>query len=110
MLNITVNACKRVEALLKKMGKGASGALRLRGIACGCTGTVPVFAFAREPQGGETVIESCGIRFFVDAGTKEALEGATLDYEGGFFGRGFTIENRSKQVQCTCGRSFSFEE
>jgi iron-sulfur cluster assembly accessory protein len=52
------------------------------------------------------VVESGGVRVIVDRFSVPYLLGVELDYEEGFQGAGFVINNPNATSACGCGKSF----
>ena len=61
-----------------------------------------------EKEAGEfdTIVESNGVRVFVDPTSMMYLSGATIDYVDSLMGGGFRIENPNAVSTCGCGHSF----
>jgi iron-sulfur cluster assembly accessory protein len=55
----------------------------------------------------DMVIESNGVRIFVDPKSSLYLNGVTLAFEDGLMGSGFQVVNPNARTTCGCGESFS---
>jgi iron-sulfur cluster assembly accessory protein len=55
----------------------------------------------------DQVIESNGVRIFIDPKSCLYLNGVTLRYDDGLMGAGFQVENPNARTTCGCGESFS---
>jgi iron-sulfur cluster assembly protein len=85
-----------------------SAALRVSVMPGGCSG----FEYALEvdeeaPAEDDYVLESEGIRLFMDPFSGQYLSGITIGYHSSFQGQGFTFENPNATGSCGCGTSFS---
>jgi len=85
-----------------------SAALRVSVMPGGCSG----FEYAlevdeEEPAADDYVIESQGIRLFMDPFSGQYLSGITIGYHSSFQGQGFTFDNPNATGSCGCGTSFS---
>jgi len=85
-----------------------SGALRVSVMPGGCSG----FEYTLEvdeddPADDDYVLESQGIRLFMDPFSGQYLSGVTIGYHSSFQGQGFTFENPNATGSCGCGTSFS---
>ncbi|WP_034994497.1 HesB/IscA family protein [Beijerinckia mobilis] len=80
-LNVTITpaADKFVRRMLRFDG-GPSSGLRLTVSPGGCSGPSAEFAVVDKPAANETVHESNGLRFFIDASSKAILQGVTMDF------------------------------
>jgi iron-sulfur cluster assembly protein len=75
----------------------------------GCAGLQYGMAYEDAAREGDTVIESQGVRLFVDGYSSLLLDGATIDYEDGLMGAGFRVHNPNALASCACGTSFRTE-
>jgi len=85
-----------------------SAALRVSVLPGGCSG----FEYALEvdeddPAEDDYVLESNGIRLFMDPFSGQYLSGVKIGYHSSFQGQGFTFENPNATGSCGCGPSFS---
>ncbi len=60
-----------------------------------------------KPADDDIVIESGGVRCFVDSFSAQYLNGVTLDYKSNFQESGFAFENPNATGGCGCGSSFT---
>ncbi len=72
----------------------------------GCSGLSYVLGFDAAPAEKDTVIESHGVKVFVDQKSLFYLSGTVLDYSDGLNGRGFVFNNPQAARTCGCGSSF----
>jgi len=85
-----------------------TAALRVSVMPGGCSG----FEYALEvdeedPADDDYVLESQGIRLFMDPFSGQYLSGVNIGYHSSFQGQGFTFENPNATGSCGCGTSFS---
>ena len=106
MVTVTEIAAEKIKNLLAREGRLDFG-LRLRVVGGGCSGLQYKLEFSEEPNGDIDVIESNGVRVFVDMKSALYLAGSELDYDDGLMGQGFKINNPNAKNQCGCGESFS---
>ncbi len=106
MVTVTEKAADKIKDLLERGGRVDFG-LRVRVVGGGCSGLSYKLEFSEEPDGDIDVIESHGVRVFVDMKSALYLAGSDLDYDDGLMGQGFKINNPNAKNQCGCGESFS---
>jgi iron-sulfur cluster assembly accessory protein len=108
MITMTELAASQIQALLEEKGQAGAG-LRVFVQGGGCAGYQ--YGLKVEEQEGEhdTVLESKGVRVFVDPFSAGLLAGACLDYEDKGRGSGFRVDNPNAAATCACGASFRIE-
>jgi iron-sulfur cluster assembly accessory protein len=106
MLTVTESAAEKIQTLLDREGQTDSG-LRMRVVGGGCSGLQYKLEFEEAPNDDTNVIESHGVRVFIDMKSALYLAGSELDYDDGLMGQGFKINNPNAKNQCGCGESFS---
>ena len=106
MINVSPTAASKINELLAEEGKVGSG-LRVFVQGGGCSGFQ--YGLMIEESGGDAdqVIESKGVRLFVDPVSVSYLKGAEVDFVDTVTGGGFTIKNPNATSTCGCGSSFS---
>jgi iron-sulfur cluster assembly accessory protein len=108
MINVTSVAAEKIGELLAEEGKPSAG-LRVFVQGGGCSG----FQYGLMIEEGEPsadvdkVVESNGVRLFVDPISVRYLKGAEVDFVDNLSGGGFTIKNPNAKSTCGCGSSFS---
>jgi iron-sulfur cluster assembly accessory protein len=75
----------------------------------GCSGMQYGMALEGEARPYDHVIESEGVKVFIDPTSMMYLEGSTIDYEDNLMGGGFRIDNPNAVSSCGCGHSFKTE-
>jgi iron-sulfur cluster assembly protein len=102
-LTLTDMAVVKIQAILKERNVPDYG-LRVFVAGGGCSGIQYGMALESQAQDVDTVIESSGLRLFVDPTSAEYLHGAIIDYENSPMGGGFRIENPNVTNTCGCGQ------
>jgi len=106
MVTVTDAAAEKIRAMLKSQGCPECG-LRMGVVGGGCSGFQYRLAFETEADDMDQIIESNGVRLFIDPKSCLYLNGVSLDYIDGLMGAGFKIENPNAHSTCGCGESFS---
>jgi iron-sulfur cluster assembly accessory protein len=106
MITVTEAAAEKIKGLIEKDGTSQSG-LRMGIVGGGCSGFQYNLAFESNAGEMDQVIETAGVKVFVDAKSCLYLNGVILDYSDGLMGAGFKIENPNAKTTCGCGESFS---
>lgn len=100
VLSITDEAAERLH---DELGDQDAQALRML-VKEGCCGFGYALAMAdREAQESEHVVEENGVTVYLDDATLARIEGATIAWNEGVFGAGFTIENPNEPEDAGCG-------
>ena len=105
MITLTDPAASQLHRLLQEKGLSEQG-LRIFVHAGGCAGLQYGMAFEAQARENDTILESQGVRLYVDPFSASYLEGACVDYEDGPGGVGFRVENPNAAKTCACGLSF----
>jgi Fe-S cluster assembly iron-binding protein IscA len=98
-MNLTEAARDRLQSLLPDGARG----FRVEGWMGTCRGSTPILKPAPGPRDGEEELETEAVAFFAEPERLEVLRSATLDYEGGLFGRGLRMTWPHKEG-CPCSR------
>jgi iron-sulfur cluster insertion protein len=106
MINVTEAATQKIRSLLEEQGNPEYG-LRVGVMGGGCSGFQYNLAFEDSAGEMDQVLETEGVRVFIDAKSCLYLNGVTLDYADGLMGAGFKIHNPNARSTCGCGESFS---
>lgn len=108
MVTLTEAAAKKIMDLRLEEGKPDWG-LRIRVVAGGCSGMSYELGWEAAAAEGDNVIESRGIRVFVDTESARYLAGSEIDFvENQMLGAGFAIKNPNVRSSCGCGQSHQF--
>lgn len=81
--------------------------LRVSVLPGGCSGFEYGLEVEENPESDDFVIESQGLKLYVDPFSAQYLTGVLIDYHSSFKGSGFTFENPNATGSCGCGTSFS---
>jgi len=108
MINVTTLAAEKISELLTDEGKPTAG-LRVFVQGGGCSGfQYGLMIEEAEPSMDvDKIVESNGVKLFVDPISVRYLKGAEVDFVDNLSGGGFTIKNPNAKSTCGCGSSFS---
>ena len=107
-LTLTERAAEEVRKFMaeEKVDPATAG-LRLGVQPGGCSGFKYSLNIEDQPEANDLVIESAGVRLFVDSFSGQYLNGVTVDYKSNFQESGFAFENPNATGSCGCGTSFT---
>ncbi|MCU0308659.1 MAG: iron-sulfur cluster assembly accessory protein [Thermoleophilia bacterium] len=105
MVTLTETAGEKLRTLIEDEADPGSG-LRVQVIPGGCSGFQYAMTFGM-PEADDEVVEAHGVKIIVDKFSVPYLLGAEFDYEEGFQGAGFVINNPNSSGSCGCGKSFT---
>ena len=108
MITLTDPAAGQLQRLLQEKEPSEQG-LRIFVHAGGCAGLQYGMAFETWAREDDTILESQGVRLYVDPFSASHLEGACIDYQDSPEGVGFRVENPNAAKTCACGLSFRTE-
>ncbi len=106
MIGLTESAVREIEAIQEREGKRGQG-LRVRVVGGGCSGLQYQMGLESEPSEEDKVVESHGMRVFVDPKSAVFLVGVEIDFVHELNGSGFKVNNPNADSTCGCGKSFS---
>jgi len=104
MVTLTPTAGDKLRTLISAEAEEGDG-LRVQVVPGGCSGFEYELSFGK-PTDGDEIVESEGVRVIIDRFSVPYLLGAQFDYEEGFQGAGFVINNPNSTSSCGCGKSF----
>lgn len=108
MVTLTETAARKIAELRMEEGKPDWG-LRIRLVGGGCSGMSYELGWEDQGTAGDTVVESHGIKVFVDQHSAPYLAGSEIDYvDNQMLGAGFAINNPNVKSSCGCGQSHRF--
>ena len=81
------------------------GGIRIQVAPGGCSGFKYGLLAEAFPQDDDVIVESNGIRVFVDPFSMQYLDGLIIDYEKTLGGEGFKLINPNSKGSCGCGKS-----
>lgn len=102
-VTLTSSAAQRIGAIAQRQGK--SPVLRLAVDGGGCAGFTYRFALG-EPEPGDTIAETDGVRLVVDPVSLDLLGGSQVDFVEDLGGAAFKVSNPNAASGCGCGSSF----
>lgn len=106
---LTEAAVSTVKGLLAEKNVPDHG-LRVFVSGGGCSGMQYGMALEAEPRPYDHVVESSGIKVFIDPTSMMYLSGCTIDYVDSLMGGGFSIDNPNAVSTCGCGHSFKTDQ
>ena len=105
-IEFTEDAAKKLRELMEKQGKKNYG-VRISADPGGCSGYVYSMQFDNEEKQGDIILESSGLKVFVDQQSISVLGGTTINYVDNLSESGFKFDNPNAQRSCGCGKSFA---
>ena len=105
MIVLTSEAASAVKNAMARTGKTEAG-LRIMIETGGCAGHKYLIGLDAEPRPDDAVVESAGIKVFIDPDSQSLLAGLRVDFVESLEGSGFTFDNPNAASKCSCGKSF----
>ncbi|HLZ45334.1 MAG TPA: iron-sulfur cluster assembly accessory protein [Gemmatimonadales bacterium] len=107
-LTLTERAGQEVKKFLaeEKVSQESAG-LRVAVLPGGCSGFRYSLNIEEHAAQDDIVVESAGVRLFVDEFSAQYLNGTVIDYKSNFQESGFAFENPNASGGCGCGSSFT---
>ena len=107
-LTLTDQAAVEVRKFMaeEKVSPETAG-LRIGVLPGGCSGFKYSLNIEDKAQDDDVVIETGGVRCFVDGFSAQYLNGVTIDYRSDFQESGFAFDNPNATGGCGCGTSFT---
>jgi len=107
-LNVTEAAAGEIKKFMEsEEGLPASAGLRVRVVPGGCSGFQYSLNVEEDSRPNDHIMESHGVRLFVDMFSAQYLNGVEIDYVTSVMGSGFTFKNPNATGGCGCGSSFT---
>jgi len=107
-LGVTAAAAEEIGKFIAgEEGLPETAGLRVRVVPGGCSGFQYSLNIEEESKANDHVIESNGVRMFVDMFSAQYLNGVEIDYVTNVMGSGFTFKNPNATGGCGCGSSFT---
>jgi iron-sulfur cluster assembly accessory protein len=106
-VNLTPTAVSEVRRYMEENGSGEEAGLRIGVLPGGCSGFQYGLNIEDEAAEDDVVLESNGLKLFVDPFSMQYLSGVEIDYVTTFQGSGFTFNNPNASGGCGCGSSFT---
>ena len=108
MIKVSEKAKKKIFALMSEGGFNPEADYVRVGVKSGgCSGLSYDLKFDKSQHEEDKVFEDNGVKIIVDKKSFLYLIGTTLEYSGGFNGKGFVFNNPNAHRTCGCGESFS---
>jgi iron-sulfur cluster assembly protein len=104
---VTERAIEEIKKFMIEQDVPATAGLRIRVVPGGCSGFQYSMNIEETADPDDEMIETDGIKVFIDPLSKRFLSGVRLDYVTSIMGSGFTFENPNATGGCGCGSSFS---
>lgn len=107
-LGVTEQAAVEIRKFMSsEEGLPETSGLRVRVVPGGCSGFQYSLNIEEESKPNDHIIESSGVRMFVDMFSAQYLNGVQIDYVTNVMGSGFTFNNPNATGGCGCGTSFT---
>ena len=107
-ISLTDSAAEEIRKFMAQEGElPATAGLRVGVQPGGCSGFKYSLNIEDRPLDDDLVVESHGVRLFVDTFSAQYLNGVTVDYRSTFQESGFSFENPNATGSCGCGTSFT---
>lgn len=106
-LNITETAVAEIKRFMETESVAGEAGLRVGVVPGGCSGFQYSLNIEEKSNDGDIILETNGLRVFVDAMSAQYLSGIEVDYVSSVMGSGFTFKNPNASGSCGCGSSFS---
>jgi iron-sulfur cluster assembly accessory protein len=106
-ITVTPTAVAEVQKFMEEQGATEAAGLRVAVLPGGCSGFQYGLNIEDEAQDDDEIIDSHGIRLFVDPFSGQYLDGVEIDYVTTMMGSGFTFKNPNAAGGCGCGSSFT---
>ncbi|MEQ1672429.1 MAG: iron-sulfur cluster assembly accessory protein [Hyphomicrobium sp.] len=105
MISLTDNAVLAVKKAIAKSGKDGAG-FRIMIENGGCSGFKYKIGLDAAPRQDDEVVEAGDVKIFVDAQSKQLLDGLRVDFVEEIGRSGFSFDNPNAKSKCNCGKSF----
>ena len=106
-VTVTPTAVAEVRRYMEEQGATESAGLRVGVLPGGCSGFQYGLNIEDEAGEDDMILESNGVRLFVDPFSLQYLAGVEIDFVSTFQGSGFTFNNPNASGGCGCGSSFN---
>ena len=105
VVSLTDAAASKLRELTAEETNPAIG-LRVYVYSGGCSGFRYGMMLEDAPTSDDMLVESNGIRVYVDGESTQYIRGSEIDYVDTLMGAGFTVNNPNAVSACGCGSSF----
>ena len=108
LLTLLPGAAEKIRSLLTERNLPEHG-LRVFVSGGGCSGMSYELGWDDAAAEDDNVVESQGVKVFVDAKSAQYVAGSEIDYvDNNMMGAGFAINNPNVKSSCGCGSSHQF--
>jgi iron-sulfur cluster assembly protein len=108
VVSLTAEAAEKARQFMAEENLAPERAgLRVSVLPGGCSGFQYGLNLEEAAQADDEVVESQGVRLFVDPFSAQYLKGTLIGYQSTFQGSGFTFSNPNATGGCGCGSSFT---
>ena len=105
-ITLTEAAADRIKDLMAMSSEPVLG-LRLGVKNSGCSGYSYVMDYAKEENPLDEMVESHGVKVFIDGEALMFILGTEVDFKVDQMGSSFVFNNPNETDRCGCGTSFS---
>jgi iron-sulfur cluster assembly protein len=105
VVSLTDAAAAKLRELTKEEASPEIG-LRVYVYSGGCSGYRYGMMLEDQPTAEDSVLQSNGLRVYIDANSVPLIKGSSIDYVDTLMGAGFTVVNPNAVSGCGCGSSF----
>ncbi|MEK6719389.1 MAG: iron-sulfur cluster insertion protein ErpA [Chloroflexota bacterium] len=105
VLSLSDAAASKLQELTKEETNPNIG-LRVYVYSGGCSGYRYGMMLEDAPTPEDQILETSGIKVYVDTQSIGLLQGSQIDYVDTLMGAGFTVNNPNAVAACGCGSSF----
>lgn len=105
LVRLTDAAATKLRELTAEEASSQIG-LRVYVYSGGCSGFRYGMMLEDQPTAEDVLVESNGVRVYVDGESRQYLLGSEIDYVDTLMGAGFTVNNPNAVSACGCGSSF----
>jgi iron-sulfur cluster assembly protein len=105
LVRLTDAAATKLHELTAQEPNPAIG-LRVYVYSGGCSGFRYGMMLEDQPTSEDVLVESRGVKVYVDGASQQYLLGSEIDYVDTLMGAGFTVNNPNAVSACGCGSSF----
>ncbi|HXE58556.1 MAG TPA: iron-sulfur cluster assembly accessory protein [Gemmatimonadales bacterium] len=107
-IHLSTKAAEEVRKFMaQEQVPAESAGLRVSVLPGGCSGFKYSLNIEERALDDDLVLESEGVRIFVDGFSAQYLNGVSIDYVSSMQGSGFTFHNPNATGGCGCGSSFT---
>lgn len=105
-IKITEKASREIRKIMEENKIPDGYGLRVGVKGGGCSGLTYSLGFDGDTRDSDTIIDSDGVKLFIDGKSLFYLSGTELDFSDGLNGKGFVFNNPNAAKTCGCGESF----